>query len=220
MTNRVTVKDHVLDTFVPVEHRWAGLDRRTIVPSVIVLALVAVFALVLPRINDAVKYNDPIKAGDILDLDDGVLTFTPEPGWNLISGGRVSGASSEISIPSRTLVELQDMSFTIYVAPFTGTPAQLLNQVNKVGKKLGNQTDLGPLTKRSGITTNGGVTGVADYYTGFANQGFNAAFTYKVAGQEVGVQVVARGSNISMTQNVQQVTAMLRSITYTPQAAA
>jgi hypothetical protein len=219
VTDRVTVKDRVPDTFVPVEYRWAGLDRRTIVPSVIVLTLAAVFALVLPRINDAVKYNDPIKAGDVLDLDGGELTFTPALGWNLISGGRISEGPSEISIPSKTAVELQDLSFAIDVAPFTGTPAQLLNQVNKVGKKLQDRSDLGPLTKRSEITTNSGVTGVADYYTGFANQGFNAAFTYEIAGQEVGVEVISRGSNTSMTQNVQQVTAMLRSITYTPEAA-
>jgi hypothetical protein len=204
----------VPDTFVPVDRRWAGFDKRTIVPSVIVLILAAVFSLVLPRINDSVSYTDQVKAGDVLDLAKGELTFTPTVGWNLVQGVRLTSKASEAGVPSVTQVVLQDISFAIVTGPFTGTPAQLLDQINKVDKKLRDRPNLGSATKRSDIATADGVTGVADFYTGLESQGFNAAFIYQIAGEPVGVEVVVRGSDASLTRNVQQVAAMLRSITY------
>jgi hypothetical protein len=206
-------------TFVPVEHRWAGFDKRTIIPSVIVLILAAVFSVVLPRIDNAISYTDQVKAGDVIDLGRGQLTFTPTVGWNLAQGTRITAKASEVSVPSVSQVTLQDISFAIVTGPFTGTPAQLLDQINKIDKKLRDRPNLGSPTKRSDIATGDGVTGVADFYTGLENQGFNAAFIYKIDGQDVGVEVVVRGSDASLTRNVQQVAAMLRSISYVPKAA-
>jgi hypothetical protein len=201
------------DTFVPVERRWAGFDKRTVLPSAIVILLAVIYAVVLPQINSSTDYSHEIKAGDVVDLADGQLTMTPSVGWNLAQGGLVLKGPSTVSVPSVTQLVLQDVSFAVVTGPFTGTPTQLLEQINKISGKLRNRPNLGTATKRSSIATSDGVSGVADFYTGLQNQGFNAAFVYQVGGASVGVEVVVRGSDQSLTNNVQAVTSMLLSIT-------
>jgi hypothetical protein len=201
------------DTFVPVERRWAGFDKRTVLPSAIVILLAVIYAVVLPQINSSTDYSHEIKAGDVVDLADGQLTMTPSVGWNLAQGGLVLKGPSIVSVPSVTQLVLQDVSFAVVTGPFTGTPTQLLEQINKISGKLRNRPNLGTATKRSSIATSDGVSGVADFYTGLQNQGFNAAFVYQVGGASVGVEVVVRGSDQSLTNNVQAVTSMLLSIT-------
>ncbi|MER5837642.1 hypothetical protein ABT116_44625, partial [Streptomyces sp. NPDC002130] len=41
------------DRWVPVDRRWFGLDRTTILPAAIVLAVAIVMSIVIPQINDA-----------------------------------------------------------------------------------------------------------------------------------------------------------------------
>ncbi len=209
-----TVQPQRAEAYVPVEDRLLGFDRRTILPSVIVLVIVALAALVLPGINSATKYDDQVKTGDVMNLAEGQLIFVPTPGWNIVEGQRLA-TGAHVSASSKTVLEQQDISFAVIVGPFTGTPNALLDQINNVDDKLRQRTNLGPATKRSNIRTTEGVPGVADFYAGFQNQGLNAALVYQIGGDSVGTEVVVRGSDIALTRNVQSITSMILSISTT-----
>ena len=73
----VYVQPEPVYLWVPVEHRILGIDRRTIAPSLAVLAFMVLMAVVVPSIDDSVDYDDPIVAGDVMDLVGGTLTFVP-----------------------------------------------------------------------------------------------------------------------------------------------
>jgi hypothetical protein len=207
------------DAYVPVDRRWLGLDSRTIAPSLVVLVLTAVFALVLPRINDAVDSTREITAGTVVDLAEGRLVFTPTPGWNLAAGVERQLGRSVVDVGSTSEVTSQDLVFAVVTGPFDGTPPQLLDQINstdsklrRINRDLRNRTNLGPPTRRANIQTTAGVLGVADFYTGLQQQGLNAAFTFRLGQQRVGVEVIVRGSDDTLTKNVGAVTSMLQSI--------
>jgi hypothetical protein len=48
--------------WVPVEHRFAGLDRRTIAPALGVLAFLLFLTFGLPFVNAAISAEDPVEA--------------------------------------------------------------------------------------------------------------------------------------------------------------
>jgi hypothetical protein len=73
---------------VPVEHRVLGLDRRSFPFAFTVLAVFLVSTVVIPRINDAIEWDDPVRAGEQLALTDSI-SFTPTVGWEVESGYRV-----------------------------------------------------------------------------------------------------------------------------------
>lgn len=47
------------DDWIPVEHRWIGLDRRTIAPAVAVIITPLVYRWALPAIDDASPTTTP-----------------------------------------------------------------------------------------------------------------------------------------------------------------
>ena len=65
--------------------RMPKLTRRS--RTLVVIALVVVMAVVIPVINQEVAYDDPVKAGDVIELEGGVQ-FVPTPGWGIVSGLR------------------------------------------------------------------------------------------------------------------------------------
>src|SRR5262245_9135453 len=65
---------------VPVEHRWLGLDRRTLAPGLGVLLLALLWAVVLPAVNEAVPDDREVGAGTVLVASHGV-TVVPPVGW-------------------------------------------------------------------------------------------------------------------------------------------
>lgn len=86
------------DRWVPVDRRWFGLDRTTILPAAIVLAVAIVMSIVIPQINDAVSYDDPVVAGDVMELQYGI-TFVPAPGWGITDGVREADTPVTGSFP-------------------------------------------------------------------------------------------------------------------------
>ncbi|WP_405099315.1 hypothetical protein [Micromonospora sp. NBC_01412] len=74
--------------WVPVERRWLGLDRRSLTPTIMVAAIAVLLTFVVPLIDRAVPQDDPIRAGERLDLGGGIVV-TPPAGWELESGIRV-----------------------------------------------------------------------------------------------------------------------------------
>jgi hypothetical protein len=197
---------------VPVEHRVLGIDRRTIAPSLAVLVFVIVLAIVLPAVDDAVGYDDPVVAGDVMDLAGGTLTFVPAEGWNRIDGSLVGEGPVE-SVGSVSTVVLKDASVTISTGEFDGTPDELLDQINELNEGLEDPRGLGAAGPREAITSASGLTGVAETFTGLDERGVAAAFVTDVDGTPVGVEIVVRGSAGSIGDHLEEIATMLDSVT-------
>jgi hypothetical protein len=59
--------------------RSAGIDRRTVGPALLVLALAVLMSVVLPSIDSATSYRDQVEKGDVAEIADG-LTMLPASG--------------------------------------------------------------------------------------------------------------------------------------------
>ena len=71
-----------LEHDVPVEHRWLGLDRRTIAPALGVAILALFWAVVVPAIDRAIPEDRKVEAGQVFGAGNGV-TVAPPTGWNV-----------------------------------------------------------------------------------------------------------------------------------------
>ena len=58
--------------------RLAGVDRGTVAPSLLVVALAVLLSVVLPSLNAAAPYRHPVRNGDVAELAGGI-TLVPLP---------------------------------------------------------------------------------------------------------------------------------------------
>jgi len=56
---------------VPVEHRFFGLDRRSLLPGLVVLALFVLWTVIVPSLDDLLHSSQQTKAGDVFVLERG-----------------------------------------------------------------------------------------------------------------------------------------------------
>ena len=199
------------EDWVPVEHRILGIDKRTIAPALAVLVFMVLMAVVLPNIDESVEYDDPIVAGDVMDLVGGTLTFVPAEGWNRVDGSLVGEGPAE-SVGSVSIVVVDDVVVSVTTGEFDGTPDELLDQINELNDTLQDPRGLGSAGPRQEVTTPGGLTGVAETFTGLDQRGVTGAFVVDVDGTSVGVQVVVKGSVESMSDRFEEITTMLDSM--------
>jgi hypothetical protein len=200
--------------WVPVEHRILGIDRRTIAPALAVLAFMVLMAVGLPALDESVDYDDPIVAGDVMDLVGGTLTFVPAEGWNRVDGSLVGEGAVE-SVGSVSTVVIEDVTLSVTTGEFDGTPDELLDQINELNDTLQDPRGLGAAGPREEVTTPGGLTGVAETFTGLDQRGVTGAFVVDVDGTSVGVEVVVKGSVESMSEHFEEIIAMLDSMSLT-----
>jgi len=200
--------------WVPVERRIFGIDRRTIAPSLAVLVFMVLMAVVLPSIDESVDYDDPIVAGDVMDLVGGTLTFVPAEGWNRVDGSLVGEGGPE-AVGSVSTVVFGDVTLSVTTGEFDGTPDELLDQINELNETLQDPRGLGAAGPRQEVSTPGGLTGVAETFTGLDERGVTGAFVVDVDGTSVGVQVVVKGSVESMSDHFEEITTMLDSMSIT-----
>jgi hypothetical protein len=199
------------EDWVPVEHRILGIDKRTILPSLAVLLLVVLMGTILPNIDESVSYDDPIVAGDVMDVVGGTLVFVPAVGWNRVDGSLVGEGTPE-AVGSVSSLALEDASVTITTGEFDGTPDELLDQINKVNEDLQDPRGLGSAGPRQSITTASGLTGVVETFTGLDERGVTAAFVVDVDGTSGGVEVVVRGSAQTISDHLDEIATMLDSM--------
>ena len=198
---------------VPVEHRLAGLDRRTIGPALLVLAFAVLLSIVLPAINAAAPYHHEIHAGDVVDLADGRLTLVPAPGWNLAEGARLGRTRSGVSTTSATQLVDGDANFSVQVGPFDGTPSSLLTRVNQINGGLDESRGAGASGARFTVTTADGAVGVGEGFTGLQTQGLIVAFVFELPGAgRLGVEMVASGREDSLATRRDDIVRMIRSV--------
>ncbi|MBL7257721.1 hypothetical protein [Paractinoplanes lichenicola] len=198
-----------LPGWVPVEHRWLGLDRRRLKPALFVLVVALLLIYGWPAVNAVVPWDNPIKAGDVLDLGGGA-TAVPPVGWQLEDGTLVSD-NTGVS-PARETVKLAKAGAVINMtgAAFDGTAAQFLDQV------LQSQDANADISGAPGtFTTTSGLAGVVRTASGPAGDELLAAFKMSVTSPASAPALLVEVSTApnSFQQYSGEIEALLRSIT-------
>jgi len=195
--------------WVPVEHRWFGLDRRTFKPALIVLAVALLLIYGLPALNAALPWHNETAAGDVLDLGAGA-TAVPPVGWQLESGALVGdpGAGSPVELATG------GATIAMQVASFDGTASAFLDQV----RRSEGDTSPGLSGSRGTVTTDAGLVGVVQSSTSPSGDELEATFKLAAgSGPAVtaapGLVVRVRTAPGQFEQYQDAVVAMVRSIT-------
>jgi hypothetical protein len=201
--------------------RSTGIDRRTVGPALLVLALAVLMSVVLPSIDRATSYRDQVDKGDVAEIADG-LTLVPAAGWDLASGALVGHARSPVGTTATTEVVDGSVELQVQTAPFDGTPSALLTRVNKIDADLEHlRGGAHATTRRYAVRTQQGAVGVAEDFVGAHKQGTIVAFVLRSRGQPTssqgqatreGVVVVAAGPKGPISRRRDDIVAMIRSI--------
>jgi hypothetical protein len=201
--------------------RSAGIDRRTVGPALLVLALAVLMSVVLPSIESATPYRDQVDKGDVAEIADG-LTLVPASGWALATGALVGHTRSLVGTTATTEVVDGSVELQVQTAPFEGTPSALLTRVKRIDADLERlQGRAAATTRRYAVRTRQGAIGIAEDFVGVHKQGTIVAFVFRSRGQSTGSQgqasregvvVVAAGPNGPISRRRDDIVAMIRSI--------
>lgn len=193
--------------WVPVEQRWLGMDRRTLLPAGLVAALVALTFWVLPAIDDATAVDDPTVAGDVIQVDE--IRFTPATGWNLEEGLR-SGTADSGTYPEHAKLTKDSITFEVQTGGFAGSAKGLIDQIKKNNDKLGKDGADVRTGELTAFATSGGDKGVLARFTTTTSEGLIGA----IVDDGTGVQITVYGP-IGMADQPDlqnEIVSMIRSI--------
>jgi hypothetical protein len=191
---------------VPVEHRWLGLDRRSIPYAAVALGVLALWAWVMPWVADQVAWDDPTVAGESIQVTDEV-TMAAAPGWGVVSGLRTtddtrSGQTSE----DQTVLVKDGVVFVVTQGPFEESPARLLEQTELIFSTTDDAFAV--RGEPANLTTASGLRGVAQDYTSARSVGTLTAFVV----DDTGIAVETVGPRAQMAAHEDEVEAMIDSL--------
>jgi hypothetical protein len=209
-------------TAAPAERRLLGLDLRTVVPALVVLALAGVMSLALPSIDNNTSYSHEVRRGDVVRLASGI-TLVPASGWDVASGAIVGHTRSAVGSTASTELVQGSLRFSVEAAPFAGTPSSLLTRINDIDAKFHHDRGrAAQMTPRYDVTTKQGAVGVAQDFVGVARQGSVIAFVFGQRAQSTtakggqptseGIEVVVSGPPDVLTRHRDAIVGMIRSI--------
>ena len=180
---------------VPVEHRVLGLDKRKLGGTLAVLAVVLLWAVVVPLIADAIPYDDEVASGESFSISKSV-SIVPPVGWEV---------EPRTVLDSGTLVvHNSGLTVTVTVGTFDGDLSELMAKAN-------DGLDIDRITKpQSSITTNDGSTGLIESFDGVNQHGMLAVF----AEDDVGVEVEAVGPEPLFTRYSDEILAMIATLQF------
>lgn len=195
--------------WVPVEHRWLGLDRRRLRPAIFVLVVALLLIHGWSALNAVVPWDNPTRAGDVLDLGGGA-TAVPPVGWQLEDGFLV-GDGTGVNPTSET-VKLVKAGAEIRMsgAAFDGTAAQFLDQVIK-----SQDPDAGISGAPSTFTTASGLAGVVRTSSGQSGDMVIAAFKMSTSQPAAAPALLVQAETVpgSFQQYSGEFEALLRTVT-------
>lgn len=197
--------DHPARDRVPAEHRLLGLDRRTFPPAIFVLVVFLVLTVLVPRIDAAVDWDDPVVAGERLALTD-TIAFTPVTGWDVETGFRVGEGGAGVTSGPVTIAG-DGVTFQVEPGTFAGTPAELLDQVEKVTSRTADPT-FRVNGDRKTLTTTAGDSGIVQPYSSVTGDGLVAAIVI----DGTGLKITAFGPPTQMTAAADDIEDMIVSI--------
>lgn len=190
---------------VPVEHRFLGLDKRSFPYALFVVAVFLIVTVVVPRVNAAIEWDDPVRAGEQLALSDTVL-FSPATGWNVESGFRVGEGGSATTSGFATVAG-DGVTFDVAPDTFDGTPAELLQQIEKVTSRTDDPT-FQVTGEPATFTTASGDVAVVQSYSSVLGDGLVAAFVI----DGTGLKITAFGPPAQMRAAAADIRDMMASI--------
>jgi hypothetical protein len=190
---------------VPVEHRVLGLDRRSFPYALTVVAVFLLLTVVVPRIDDAVDWDDPVRAGERLALTD-TISVAPPTGWEVEQGFRV-GPDGSATESGQASLSGDGVVVTVLPDDFEGTPAELLEQIEKVTSST-QDPSFRVSDEPATVTTSAGETGVVQTYSSARGDGVIAAFVL----DGTGIKVTAYGPPPQLRAAATEITDMIASI--------
>ena len=192
-----------LEHDVPVEHRWLGLDRRTIAPAFGVAILALVWAVVVPAIDRAIPEDRKVEAGQVFGAGNGV-TVAPPTGWNVEAGIPTSDAPPTQPAPAGVVVTSGGTTVSVTTALWDDSLPALLDRVNELQE---DSEDGGwhVTGGRGSIITDDGVTGMAEEWQSSERTGRVVAFL----DDGVGVQIVISSSYAEHAAHQDEIDAMV-----------
>ncbi|HWK26781.1 MAG TPA: hypothetical protein VNS09_09465 [Solirubrobacter sp.] len=197
---------------VPVEHRFFGLDRRSLLPGLVVIGLFVLWTVVVPAVNDGLRYGQQTKAGDVFVLAKG-LTMDAQPGWGVDSGLLTTDLTRSRAPGEDVALTKGGVSFVVSTGPFRGDASALLRQIDKVDHALAGDKAFHISSDVVPFHTDQGDRGVAQAYTTVDGAGVVSALVYG----NTGVKITFTGSTAAMAATGRQVGDMIDSIRYAPQ---
>lgn len=192
---------------VPVEHRWLGLDRRSLPYAAVALAVWVLWAFVAPAVDAAVPWTDQIRPGDVLRVTDSV-TMVPAVGWGLQSGLRTTDRPASGDRSADILLVTDGVRFGIRTGPWAGTPAGLLTQSTAILAAEVGVDQFAVVEGATTIRTGDGDVGVVEGFSAPTSEGLLGALV--LAGTGVQIEVVGRPDQLAA--HAREIAAMIDSI--------
>jgi hypothetical protein len=196
--------------WVPVEHRFLGLDRRTFKVGFGALALALLLIYGLQGLNAAIPWHNEIRAGQVLDLGGGA-TAVPPTGWQLESGtltGRAGASATNLQV----LLDTGGATIVLDGTSYDGSAAGFLDQVER------SEGDAPSVNGARGtLTTDAGLVGVVEGRTGPSGDGIDVAFKMAVGTTQAvdsapALLVQVRAASGQFERYQDEVATLLRSI--------
>ncbi len=193
--------------WVPVERRFLGMDRVTLLPAALVALLVALAMWGLPALDRSVPVDDPARAGDVLRVGD--VEFDPVAGWNIEEGVLASEPPESGEFPTTAQVSDDGVALTVASDDFDGTPAELLAQLQRNNEREGDGVVIDVDGARA-FRTDDGARGVISRVSTSTGSGLVATLVF----DGTGVEVVATGPSTTADDDQAEadVVDMIRSI--------
>lgn len=193
---------------VPVEHRVLGLDRRSLPYALTALAIWALWTVVVPGVNAAVPWDDPIRAGDTIRLSE-TVTFTPAVGWGLQEGLRTGDTTeSRDTTTGGALLVGDGVQFQVRTGPWSGPPLALLQQITKITTTVAAGQGFHVTGGTSTIQARTGENGALETFATPRGEGVIAAFVF----EGTGVQIQAVGPAAQMAAQAGTIEEMITSV--------
>lgn len=181
--------------WVPVERRRLGLDRRSLLPGLVVAVIGLLFGGVLPLVDDAVAWDDPIAPGERVAIG-AVATAAPPAGWQLVGGIRVGEGTVGPTGATATLFA-EGVTLSAALTPLPDGPDAALDLLTAdlAGLSPDGFTVVGEPRR---LTTDGGLSGVEQQWSTTAEQGLITVVALPAGqGTTAGVAVRAKGVGTS-----------------------
>lgn len=206
------------EDWVPADQRVAGFDRRTIWPGVVLLIVWALWAHVTPWINGQIAVDNPIVAGDVINLGAGEVTFVPAVGWELVSGTLLTeGKEDAASIPASAVLSSDVVGYSAKSGNWEGGPNKLLDRTIDINESL-DQLIAKNEQGRVSVENADGVPGRLAYIVGADDAALVVTFVFDTVGSgpDIGVEIEVRGTPANLKEQVEDIATMIETTTYRP----
>lgn len=191
---------------MPVEHRWLGLDRRSIPYALVAFAVLALWAWVMPWIDDQVAWKDSTGTGEAFQVTEDV-TMTVPPGWGVIAGLRTTDdPRTGDQAATQTLLVKNGVAVSILQGPFDESPVRLLDQAERITGASNEGYHVSGETRD--LTTATGLRGVSANFTTPEGAGVVTAFV--VDGRGIEIQTSGQKPQVAAMQT--EIDAMIDSL--------